>query len=219
MPAAKTPDGRVAAACRPGPPPGSRAPEDALLRGRPRNLSLVKSFSAQHWIRAARKGDVTAFEQLYRLYVKRIYGLCLRMTAQVSDAEDCVQNTFIKAWQQLERFEGRSGFGTWLHRIAVNEVLMAGRRRGPVAAPDEVAPAVAEGDAGMARDLDAAIAALPEQARRIFVLKAVYGYSHDEIAGLMEIAAGTARAHYHRARQQLKRDLRLEDDDELAART
>jgi RNA polymerase sigma-70 factor (ECF subfamily) len=182
---------------------------------------LVKPTSVEQWIGAAQRGDVQAFEELYRRYVDRIYGVCLRMTGQPSDAEDCAQNAFVKAWRQIGRFEGRSDFGTWLHRIAVNEVLMAGRRRGDggesVGGEEPVAQAVVSDDAA-ARDLEAAIGALPEQARHIFVLKAVYGYSHDEIAAFMGIAAGTARAHFHRARQLLMRELKLEDDDGPAAR-
>ena len=172
----------------------------------------MSSSEPDAWIRDARRGSVAAFEQLYRAYVDRIFGLCLRMTADPASAEDCTQTTFIKAWRRIEQFRGGSGFGTWLHRIAVNEVLMA-RRREPAelsgAERDAPAPESAP-EAGL--DLEAAIAQLPDQARHIFVLRAVYGHTHEEIAELLGIAAGTARAHYHRARQGLKRQLGLEGD-------
>ena len=74
-------------------------------------------------VAAARKGDMKAFERLYRLHSGKVMGLCLRMTRRRDVAEDCVQQTFIRAWRSLAAFEGRSAFGTWLHRIAVNEVL------------------------------------------------------------------------------------------------
>ena len=72
------------------------------------------------WIARAQRSDAKAFEALYRLHVDRVYGLCLRMTGNVSEAEDCTQEAFIQAWNKLELFRGDSAFGTWLHRIAVN---------------------------------------------------------------------------------------------------
>jgi len=80
-------------------------------------------------IERARKGDSRAFERLYRDHVGRVHGLCLRMTRNPDLAADCVQDTFIKAWKALPRFEARSSFSAWLHRIAVNTVLE--KRRGP----------------------------------------------------------------------------------------
>src|SRR5215470_14991496 len=86
-------------------------------------------------IERARKGDSKAFERLYREHVGRLHGLCLRMTRNPDAAADCVQDAFIKAWKALPRFEARSSFSTWLHRIAVNTVLE--KRRG--SANNEVA--------------------------------------------------------------------------------
>ncbi len=75
------------------------------------------------WIARAQRSDSNAFERLYRMHIDRVYGLCLRMTGNVSEAEDCAQEAFIQAWSKLDRFRGDSTFGTWLHRIAVNAVL------------------------------------------------------------------------------------------------
>ena len=166
------------------------------------------------WIQEDQHGDVAAFEQLYRAYADRIYGLCLRMTADPSSAEDCTQNAFIQAWRRIEQFQARSGFGTWLHRIAVNEVLMARRRQVPEALGIEHEGAGPDTPAEVGLDLEMAIAELPEQARHIFVLHAVYGHTHEEIADLLGLVSGTVRAHYHRARQALKGRLALEDDDD-----
>src|SRR5210317_2612663 len=79
------------------------------------------------WIRRAQQSDARAFEALYRLHVDKVYGLCLRMTGSVAEAEDCTQEAFIQAWSKLNRFRGDSAFSTWIHRIAVNAVL--GRKR------------------------------------------------------------------------------------------
>ena len=164
------------------------------------------------WIARAQKADARAFEALYRLHVDRVYGLCLRMTGNVSEAEDCTQEAFIQAWNKLGKFRGDSAFSTWLHRIAVNAVL--GRMRKSKREQDRIQvvadtrPArLSTGDAGDLRDLAEAINALPEGARHVFVLHGVYGYSHDEAAGMLGIATGTSKAQMHRARRLLAQQL------------
>ena len=164
------------------------------------------------WISRAQKADPRAFEALYRLHVDRVYGLCLRMTGNVSEAEDCTQDAFIQAWNKLEKFRGESAFATWLHRIAVNVVL--GRMRKSKREHDRIQvvadtqPARLEaGDSGEMRDLAAAINRLPERARHVFVLHGVYGYSHDEAAEMLGIATGTSKAQMHRARRLLAQQL------------
>jgi len=132
----------------------------------------------------------------------------------MATAEDCAQNAFIQAWRQIEQFQGRSGFGTWLHRIAVNEVLMLRRRQAPEVSGVEHDGPGSEAPAEVSLDLETAIAELPEQARHILVLRAVYGHTHEEIAELLGLVSGTVRAHYHRARQSLKGRLGLENDDD-----
>jgi len=161
-------------------------------------------------IAEAKAGSDMAFEKLYRMHVGRIHGLCLRMTANRDRAEDCTQEAFIQAWRALPRFEGRSGFGTWLHRIAVNAVLAQGRRRreetGIDEAVDDTLELVADpaaGEPGGDLDIEAAVAALPPGARRVLVLAGVYGYSHEETASMLGIAVGTCKAQLHRARQLL----------------
>jgi RNA polymerase sigma-70 factor, ECF subfamily len=158
----------------------------------------------------ARAGSEAAFEKLYRMHVGKVHGLCLRMTANREKAEDCTQEAFIQAWRALPRFESRSGFGTWLHRIAVNAVLAQGRRRreepGSEAPLDDELEYISDaslGEPGGIDDLEAAIAALPPGARRVLVLAGIYGYSHEEAAGMLGIAVGTCKAQLHRARQLL----------------
>ena len=163
-------------------------------------------------IARARSGDTRAFEALYREHVDRVYGLCLRMTGNVSEAEDCAQEAFIQAWNKLAKFRGDSAFGTWMHRIAVNAVL--GRIRKSKREQDRI-QAVAEtasspvslGDTGELRDLSEAIDRLPEGARHVFVLNAVYGYSHEESSNMLGIAVGTSKAQLYRARRLLAQQL------------
>ena len=167
------------------------------------------------WIAQAKRSDARAFEALYRLHVDRVYGLCLRMTGNVSEAEDCAQEAFIQAWNKLDKFRGDSAFSTWLHRIAVNAVLgrmrKSKREHDRIMAVAEQAPApVATNDTGELRDLSEAVDRLPEGARHVFVLHAVYGYSHDEAAGMLGIATGTSKAQLHRARRLLSQQLKQE---------
>lgn len=168
----------------------------------------------QEWLQLAQKSDTRAFESLYRVHVDRVYGLCLRMTGNAHEAEDCVQETFIQAWSKLDRFRGDSSLGTWLHRIAVNTVL--GRSRKSRREQDRLR-AVAEaadgpatmGDSGELRDLEQAMEELPSGARHVFVLHAVYGYSHDETGEMLGIASGTSKAQLHRARRLLAQQLNM----------
>jgi RNA polymerase sigma-70 factor (ECF subfamily) len=169
----------------------------------------------QSWVARARQADMTAFESLYRLHVGRIYGLCLRMTGNPSEAEDCTQEAFIQAWKQLSRFRGDSAFGTWMHRIAVNSVLgrmrKERREQDRVQAVTDISPAPQTvGDDGDFEDLQNAVDALPDGARHVFVLHAVYGYSHDETGEMLGIAAGTSKAQLHRAKKLLVQQLKYD---------
>ena len=168
-------------------------------------------------VERARAGDTRAFERLYREHTGRVYGLCLRMTREPHTAEDCTQETFINAWRALARFETRSSFGTWLHRIAVN-VALARRRKSvrdePV--PDvEVEEEAVEADWTLetpveVREIEDAIGTLPEGARDALVLHALYGYSHTEAAQMLGVAEGTCKAQLHRARKLLRERLNVE---------
>ena len=169
-------------------------------------------------VTAARGGDMQAFERLYRLHVGRVLGLCLRMTRRRDIAEDCVQQTFVRAWRNLGAFEGRSAFGTWLHRIAVNEVLTYARNHGtrvegsdadePV---EEISEGAGELDVGEVVDVERALATLPEGARHVVVLQAVYGYSHEEVADMLGIAVGTCKAQLHRGRRLLRERMGMKE--------
>jgi RNA polymerase sigma-70 factor, ECF subfamily len=181
----------------------------------------VSDVSTATLVTAARRGDVRAFERLYREYSGRVFGLCLRMTKQREIAEDCTQLTFVRAWRNLGAFEGRSAFGTWLHRIAVNEVLSHLRNRGTRAESSdalvEAAPEPHTGsdevDAGEVMDVERALATLPEGSRHVVVLQAIYGYSHEEVADMLGIAVGTCKAQLHRGRRLLRHRLGLPEGE------
>ncbi len=168
----------------------------------------------QDWVERAQQADTAAFESLYRLHVDRVYGLCLRMTGNPSEAEDCTQEAFIQAWNKLSKFRGDSAFSTWMHRIAVNSVLgrirKARRELDKMQAVTDISPAPETvGDSGNFEDLQNAVDDLPDGARHVFVLHAVYGYSHDETGNMLGIAAGTSKAQLHRAKRLLASNLKI----------
>lgn len=172
----------------------------------------------QQWVRKAQAADAQAFEALYRLHVGKVYGLCLRMTGNASEAEDCTQEAFIQAWRKLDKFRGDSSFGTWMHKVAVNSVL--GRMRKSRREQDRlrlVAETVPQresiGDSTGMRDLEQAINELPSGARHVFVLQAVYGYTHEETGNMLGIATGTSKAQLHRARRMLAQQLETGSDE------
>lgn len=182
-------------------------------------LAADQAVDELHWVRQAQAADSSAFEKLYRSNVDKVYGLCLRMTGNVSEAEDCVQEAFIQAWNKLDRFRGDSAFGTWMHRVAVNVVLgrmrKSRREQDRIRAVADVAPPLQTvADDGELRDLEQAINELPSGARHVFVLHAVYGYSHGETGDMLGIADGTSKAQLNRARRLLVQQLDEETDEQ-----
>ena len=126
-----------------------------------------------------------------------------------------MQEAFIQAWNKLDKFRGDAAFGTWMHRVAVNVVLGRMRRskreQDRIRAVSDVAPArEAIADDGAMRDLEQAINELPSGARHVFVLHAVYGYSHGETGDMLGIAEGTSKAQLNRARRLLVQQLEAE---------
>jgi RNA polymerase sigma-70 factor (ECF subfamily) len=160
--------------------------------------------------RRAQRGDVDAFERLYRAHAARVRALCLRLCADEQRAQESAQDAWVRAWERLSTWRGDSAFGTWMHRLTVNVVLEAfrseRRRLARVTlAGDEDEPdaAVLARDAGTVIDLERAIARLPRGARTVFVLHDVEGYQHNEIAAMTGLAEGTLRAQLCRARRLL----------------
>jgi RNA polymerase sigma factor (sigma-70 family) len=186
----------------------------AALHEFPFAAPVVTDADEAELVRRAQAREVRAFELLYRRHVPRIHAVCLRLAADPRRAEDFTQTAFIQAWQKLPLFRGESSFASWLHRLAVNTALMdfrSTRRREArvIGTEDPVALEIPScpPPAGVRLDLEAAIATLPPQARAVFVLHDVEGYTHEEIAGLMELQTGTTKAQLHRARQLLQEAL------------
>ena len=167
----------------------------------------------QSLVRQARAGDERAFEMLYRREAGRVFALALRLTGDRVRAAELTQDVFVRAWEHLDSFRGEGPLAPWLRRIAVTTFLAGSRadrrRQARVALAEDTggdadaAPAPPRHDVEAGIDLERAIAALPPGARAVFVLHDVEGYRHDEIATMTGTAAGTCRAHLHRARRLL----------------
>lgn len=169
-------------------------------------------------IERAKRGDAEAFEVLYHLHKRRVYSLCLRMTANTADAEDLTQEAFLQLFRKIGTFRGESAFSTWLHRMAVNVVLMRLRKKGLPVVPleetietEEETPKKELGaeDAVLAGSVDRlelqrAVESLPPGYRTIFVLHDVQGYEHNEIAGLVGCSIGNSKSQLHKARMKLR---------------
>jgi RNA polymerase sigma-70 factor (ECF subfamily) len=159
-------------------------------------------------VRRAQRGDVVAFEILYREHAPRVHSLCRRLSGDDAMAGELVQDVFVRVWDRLGGFRGQSSIGTWLHRLAVNVVLERLRTNKRDAlrlidGDDAFNEVTVDAKPDVKLDLDAALARLPAGARTAFVLHDIQGYSHDEVSQLTGMAPGTARAQAWRARRAL----------------
>jgi RNA polymerase sigma-70 factor (ECF subfamily) len=168
-------------------------------------------------IARARQGDLRAFEEIVRLYQRRVYGVALRIVRAHDVADDVAQEAFVRAWRSLDRFELGRPFGPWVCRIAAN--LAVNHVRSPRAREEglpeghaetraaDPGPLAAVLDAEAQRVLDDAVAGLPMEQRAVFVLRAVEEMSYEEIAAALGISPGTVMSRLFRARERLARAL------------
>lgn len=172
------------------------------------------------WVLAAQKGDARAFAEIVRRYQRAIYRIAYGMTRNAADADDIAQETFVRAYQAIDRFRVGEPLYPWLSRIAVNLVytLFRRRRRRPETALEPLLEAgrqwAAEDDATedsetreSQRHLEAAFAELKPEHRSVLVLRVVEGLSYDEIAKSLAVPIGTVMSRLSRARQELKKRL------------
>lgn len=179
------------------------------MAAEPADIASNAEISDELMVSRAQRGDTRAFEALYRQHHRRIYALCCRMLIDRSLAEELVQEAFINAWRQLPNFRGDAKFSSWLHRIAVNAVISYQRKNSRwlswlKTGTDDIPESLAAETPGLKRDLEGAIAALPDRARQVFVLCDVEGYSHEEVGELLGVAVGTSKAQLFRARELLR---------------
>jgi RNA polymerase sigma-70 factor, ECF subfamily len=197
---------------------GVSAPQSA-----PVNHAVLGNNGDADVLTCAQGGDHHAFAQLYSLHKRRIYSLCLRMVGNVAEAEDLTQEAFLQLHRKIATFRGDSAFSTWLHRLAINVVLMHLRRKGLslISLDEAMDPAPDEGpgrsfgapDLTLAGSIDRlalqrAIDDLPAGYRLIFVLHDIEGYEHNEIATMLDCSIGNSKSQLHKARLKLRDALR-----------
>jgi len=183
-----------------------------------------EDFNEAEAIERAKQGDGEAFQALYDRHKRRVYSLCLRMTANTAEAEDLTQEAFLQLFRKIATFRGESAFSTWLHRLSVNVVLMHLRKKGlPVVSLEETAQGNEEDtpkkdfgteDVALAGSIDRlqlqkAVESLPPGYRTIFVLHDVEGYEHNEIAVLVGCSIGNSKSQLHKARMKLRDLLKM----------
>ena len=193
------------------------------------SASSADTENVRRAIARAQRGDEQAFAQLYHTYNRRVYSLCLRMTHDEVEAEDLTQEAFLHLFRKLDSFRGESAFGTWLHRLVVNVVLMRLRKKSlRMVSLEETSPEPGAEEAGR-RDfavrqygredrqlasavdrvtLDCAIRELPAGYRTILLLHDLEGYEHSEIARLRKCSVGNSKSQLHKARVKLRQLLR-----------
>jgi RNA polymerase sigma-70 factor (ECF subfamily) len=180
----------------------------------PNGLSLPET------ICLAQRGDAAAFENLYQTHSRRVYALCLRMVGNPAEAEDLTQEAFLQAYRKIQTFRGDSSFSTWLHRVAVNIVLMKLRRKKHTEVSLEentegdenfLSPhsEFGEADLRLAGSIDRinlqrAIEQLPPGFKSIFILHDIQGYKHNEIGEILGCSAGNSKSQLHKARMRLR---------------
>jgi RNA polymerase sigma-70 factor (ECF subfamily) len=159
-------------------------------------------------------GDPVAERALYDAHVDRVYRLAYRLAGDADLAQDFTQETFVRAFNKLREFQGRSALATWLHSITVSVSLNALRKvkkiRQTEVDIDEVAPVFStarEAEPDLKQRLRNAIAALPEHYRSVFVMYDMEGYTHEEIGTVLGVPVGTSKARLSRAREKLREKL------------
>ena len=170
-------------------------------------------------IQRAQQGDSDAFAALFHAHKARIYSVCLRMTNNAAEAEDLTQDAFLQVFRKIATFRGDSAFSTWLHRIAVNTVLMHFRKKSlsqisldePYSSSDgaKIRREYGAKDNRLAGCVDrvalaGAIKELPHGYRTIFLIHEVEGYEHQEIAEMLGCSVGNSKSQLHKAKLRIR---------------
>src|SRR3954462_1344529 len=162
-----------------------------------------------------RRGDLAAFEELYKAHAGKLFSVACRMVGNQADAEDLLQEIFLSAHRKLDGFRGESALGTWLYRLPTNHCLdylrsRAARTNQLTDTLDDDRGQVDPARGGLAErsitkmDLERALAQLPEGCRAAFVLHDVQGLEHREVGEALGIAEGTSKSQVHKARLRLR---------------
>jgi len=162
-------------------------------------------------LEGCRQGSLASFERLYEEHGARMKSIALNLLGSAADAEDAVQDAFLKVYRGAARFRGGAAFSTWVYRILVNSCydLMRRRRRrveGPL--PARIALASQESDHPLRLSIEAALRRLDARERTAFLLCEVEGFSHREAGEVLDVSESASRALLFKARRRLQQELR-----------
>ncbi|HPF51302.1 MAG TPA: sigma-70 family RNA polymerase sigma factor [Draconibacterium sp.] len=186
-------------------------------------MEVISNQSEQKLVRLCKKNDAKAQYKLYKQYSKGMYNLALRMTGDQNEAEDILQDAFIKAFQEVHKLKNEKAFGGWLRRIVVNHCIDSTRKKKLVFIEmEKIKDQHTEMD-GVEESIDpglihAMIKKLPDGAREILVLRALEGYKHAEIGEQLGISESTAKTQYFRAKQLLAKMLNDWNNEERSGK-
>lgn len=176
---------------------------------------LSEKMKESELLDACVRGDQAALREIYNLHSRRAYLLALRLTGSQTDAEDIVQEAFLRAFEAMGSFRREAKFSSWLYRIVLNRSRDYLSRRGREGlkkklSGDQPAPAGTPGDALERRILETALAELPDGMREVLIMHDVLGMGHDEIGRALKVRGGTSKSQLHKAREKLR--LRLQSE-------
>jgi len=167
----------------------------------------------EEFVKEAREGDRNAFANLVREHHPRVILLCRSMLGNDAEADDAAQEVFLKTFQKLEEFDGRSRLATWLHRISVNLCLDLLRRRAREKAGSLEGVELSDHEAGRRasdakEEISALLALLPEDQRTAIILRELQGFSYEEICETTGWTLDSVKARLRRAREKLSEKIR-----------
>lgn len=165
-------------------------------------------------IARCRAGDREAHYRIYKLYARSMYNVSYRITGSAADAEDALQEAFISAFRNLERYRAEATFGAWLKRIVVNKSINILKKRRLEWLPESEAEVLAEQEESIpykeeltVERVKQAIEELPDGYRAVLSLYLLEGYDHQEIAGILGITESTSKSQLNRAKVKLRENL------------
>jgi RNA polymerase sigma-70 factor (ECF subfamily) len=201
-----------------------------------RRIVMTRSLDDHSLVAACRAGQTEAFGALVLRYQERLYQTILRLTGSAEDANDVLQDTFLRAFEKLDQFHGDSSFYTWVYRIAVNLALTGYRRRrarsllkgrgafavtrteGSIDLSAEADPTFPLERAERERIVEAALNELGADHRAVVVMKDFDGRRYEEISAILNVPVGTVRSRLHRARGELRDRLKSLVEEEQPVR-
>lgn len=183
----------------------------------------MNALQEQKWVKAARRGDQDAFEQLVLAYEKRVFALTLRMCGNPEDAAEAAQEAFLAAWQGLNAFREEASFSTWLYRLASNASVDLLRREGRhrssagLSLDDEElqlepvdgapTPQEAAERAELRNQIEEGLRALSPEYRQVLILREMHQLSYEEIGQALRLDLGTVKSRISRGRKRLQKFL------------